>query len=536
MLTLRLELLSGRYVASEFNDRNAAEWPLHPARVFSALVAAHHEAGGSDAGAIALRWLERQPPPGLTFSPASTRDLATHYVPVNDKALSDATTVQNAWAQLLAPDLPPKRRAAAEAKLANAYAKSGAATEKLGKGFLASVEHVLPATRTKQPRTFPSVTPEDPVVSLTWAEDPPAEVLAGLQRLAAQLVRVGHSSSFVAAAFTQLATEPGPVLTLTPDAEGDEVLRWVSPGQLAALEALHAAAPYAEQRVMPYVVARYRATRPPTRTAATRFSSSFIVLRRVEGPRLSLTAGEAVAETVRRALMCHADDPPAALISGHEPDGKPLQADHLAIVPLAHVGDRHASGDLLGIALVPPAGLASADLQPLYTALARWEAAQASASDTPRAVLTMGTLGCWTLERCLDTPPLRNLEERTWTRPSTSWASVTPVLFDRHPGSIHDGRATHRRRAIERAHAILREACERIGLPAPVEIELSPAPFFRGSSNASQFGRRGTRADPRPRIHVRLRFAEPVRGPVLLGAGRYRGLGVFRPLGGHHHG
>jgi CRISPR-associated protein Csb2 len=29
--------------------------------------------------------------------------------------------------------------------------------------------------------------------------------------------------------------------------------------------------------------------------------------------------------------------------------------------------------------------------------------------------------------------------------------------------------------------------------------------------------------------HVRLTFAEPVGGPVLLGAGRYVGLGLLRP-------
>ena len=30
-----------------------------------------------------------------------------------------------------------------------------------------------------------------------------------------------------------------------------------------------------------------------------------------------------------------------------------------------------------------------------------------------------------------------------------------------------------------------------------------------------------------PRYHVRVRFAHPVRGPLAVGAGRYRGLGVF---------
>jgi CRISPR-associated protein Csb2 len=30
-----------------------------------------------------------------------------------------------------------------------------------------------------------------------------------------------------------------------------------------------------------------------------------------------------------------------------------------------------------------------------------------------------------------------------------------------------------------------------------------------------------------PRYHVRVRFARPVRGPLVVGAGRYRGFGLF---------
>ena len=35
---------------------------------------------------------------------------------------------------------------------------------------------------------------------------------------------------------------------------------------------------------------------------------------------------------------------------------------------------------------------------------------------------------------------------------------------------------------------------------------------------------------PRVRVHFVLRFPVPVRGPVLLGAKRYLGLGLFRPF------
>jgi CRISPR-associated protein Csb2 len=472
-------------------------------------------------------------------------------VPVNDKALSDSTALARAWSDVLAPDLPAKAfgaagdeqdrppnraRTRAEAKLANVYAKASAPEAKLAKEFRKAVDHVLPATRTKQPRTFPSMIPEHPVVCLSWPGEPPPQVIDGMQGLARHLARLGHSSTLVAASITHEAPPP----TWLPDAEGPEVLRWVSPGQLDALHALHSAHPYAEQRVMPYVIARYRSAAPTPRVWSSSFSTCFVVLRRLDGPRLSLLASEALADAARRALMSHAEDPRAPLLSGHAPDGGALQGDHLAIIPLAHVGSRYASGDLLGLALVAPAGLDLAGLQPLYTALARWEADARTqpdlprGDDGPRAVLTMGRLGRWVLERCVDHPPLLNLQERTWTRESTQWATVTPVILDRHPGSLHDGRSDRRRDAIARAHATITAACHRIGLPEPEEIELGNAPFFAGSELASRFGRRQGTTDHRPRLHLRLRFRQLVRGPVLLGAGRYRGLGLLRPLEAFH--
>ena len=60
MLTIEVELLAGRYAATEHNDRSRAEWPPHPARFFSALVAALHDRDPADpAEREALLWLEQ---------------------------------------------------------------------------------------------------------------------------------------------------------------------------------------------------------------------------------------------------------------------------------------------------------------------------------------------------------------------------------------------------------------------------------------------------------------------------------------------
>ncbi len=91
MLAIEVELLTGRYAATAHNDRRRAEWPPHPARFFSALVAALHDNEQVDhAERMALQWLERQGAPSLWVDPESKvgrRDVHDVYVPVNDVTL-----------------------------------------------------------------------------------------------------------------------------------------------------------------------------------------------------------------------------------------------------------------------------------------------------------------------------------------------------------------------------------------------------------------------------------------------------------------
>ena len=48
MFAIAVELLCGRYTAMQFNDRTRPEWPPHPARLFSAMVAAWADADEPD--------------------------------------------------------------------------------------------------------------------------------------------------------------------------------------------------------------------------------------------------------------------------------------------------------------------------------------------------------------------------------------------------------------------------------------------------------------------------------------------------------
>ncbi len=87
MFALEVRFLTGRYVATAYNDRAQTEWPPHPLRLYSALVATYADAFDA-AEREALEWLEALPPPRISASEASVRELVTVFVPVNDTTVT----------------------------------------------------------------------------------------------------------------------------------------------------------------------------------------------------------------------------------------------------------------------------------------------------------------------------------------------------------------------------------------------------------------------------------------------------------------
>src|SRR5262249_46346252 len=197
-------------------------------------------------------------------------------------------------------------------------------------------------------------------------------------------------------------------------------------------------------------------------------------------------------------------------------------------LPLPNVGWERATGDLLGFAVVLPRNLASAERQIVLGALAAF--ARVAEGEGARTELHLRPNAVWYLERT-GTPSRASLKPARWCRSAATWASVTPVLLDRFPeqGDV-----------VEEAHLIA-AACRNIGLPDPIEIEVHKHSAVTGAPSA--YPSRGDRRRPdwsfpagakfsrRPRRHVVLRFARPVGGPVILGAGRFQGFGLCLPLG-----
>lgn len=337
MLAIEVVFLTGRYTATAYNTRGRGEWPPHPARLFSALVAAHFGGDSDSPDGLQerhmLEWLELHRPPYIHASTATSRDVVTVFVPVNDAGLTnvdgDGAKLEDARASLAASE------ATGDAQAVLKHTKAVAKAEALLKKAIARAidvpvkplnprvgERVLPEHRVRQPRTFPSVTPEIPRVTYAWPDaDPTQEQRNLLDGLLRRVVRIGHSSSLVSTRIVDIADLPA----WRPSPNGEATFRVVEPGQLRALEQAFQRHREVEPRVMPAVHQRYTQGREEGAEfpLCSVLSADWLVLRRVEGPFLPMTAAAGVARSVRRTLM-------------------PSQQPHLAVVPLPFVGHAHA--------------------------------------------------------------------------------------------------------------------------------------------------------------------------------------------------
>jgi CRISPR-associated protein Csb2 len=513
--------------AADGAKKEVAEWPPHPDRVFMALAAAWFETGQSPAEGKALRWLETLSAPALFVSDAEPRSASRSdrpvisYVPVNDIGRGR---------------LPA----------------AGAEFEKLKDVGLA----LIPEHRPRQARSFPVAVPHRDRAYLVWPDLDPGEHRAALTSLVRKVTHIGHSASF-----TQVWLEDQPPVPNWVPTEGPAKhrLRVFGPGRLEDLEqrANHAAVlAYAElsqrlasakgkekKRLKSELQERFGDAPPevrrpepglwqgydlpaaePTKPAPHTVFDPALVILTLSGRHLSLPATLKLTEALRGAIQKFCPDPIPEWVSGHTADGRPSEQPHLALVPLPFVGSEHADGRLLGAALVLPRGVEPREAARCFEPLLH-----ESLSEARDIRLYEGQwLECrMSLER-RESPPW-NLRPEAWTQDSTIWASVTPVALDRH----FDGRDKW-----ERAAESLKDACERIGLPRPREALLHPVSMIEGVPHARDFPHLQRKSDG-GRIHhshAVLIFDQSVRGPLLLGAGRYRGYGFFRPLRERKHG
>jgi CRISPR-associated protein Csb2 len=558
MLAIEVELLTGRYAATQHNDRSHAEWPPHPARFFSALVAALHDREPVDEQEQeALRWLEEQPAPQLDVDlevneAIGRRKVHPVFVPVNDVTLvgdpeAELRETREKLAELEGSEQTSKVKAQVkkarkvlekqEKELAEFLESQHAPPANISKEDLKRGTALLPERRNRQERTFPVVVPQRPSFAFLWPEAEPAEHLEALRRLCDRLTRLGHSSSLVRCNILETSITP----TLVPHGTGEYVLRVVRPGQLMRLEEAYKRHQAVYPRVLPAYPQRYDEPGQdnPERPRSV-FADEWIILERIDGSRPLASRGIDLAVGLRRALIeIHGREKLPAVLSGHDAKGQPASHPHLAFVPLPWVGHEHADGSVQGLVLIAPRSMTPDEREALMRLLATWERKCGDRSDDYAIDLGVPSDLGRPLQirlRRVEVPSKATLNAARWCRASRRFVTATPIALDHHPGNLRSNVDRTAHKAAAEAASSIRDACEHIGLPRPLDVSISLAPLLSGAQHVREFAPwppqpgRARRA----RVHAEIVFPEAVCGPVLLGAGRYFGLGLCLPVADHN--
>ncbi len=561
--------LTGYSVATDAGDRDLAEWPPHPGRVFLALAAAHFESGEDPIEAAALRWLEACGAPELHLpgvSQANHRTVVKVYVPVNDRAGDSAAALQS-----------------------------------------------LPAlTRNRQERNFPCVFVGDEPCYMYWPEvEETPQHLAALELLARKVTRIGHSSSMVdmwaqrdrppdterrhiwilddvhAEAHCRIVTQGTldslPLQTQIPRIErfahlmdviqtGDEAKRQ------NALEQFESEfGKYNKKRSAPAMLRprlgiwrgfRRMSDAPAPTLTNSIFDSEILILKHTPGlaggavdaggreefRQFPVTSTLELTQALRNLAMAQSGvQPPPAWLSGHAENGDRLRdpTGHAAFVTLPFVGERHADGHVLGLAIILPRAVSLSErgrvLGPLLL--------DVQTGEPRKLTLTLGRLGIFSVEKCDWSERRQTLQGEYWSAQvqigARSWATVTPIVLDRFP------RADRVREPLawrKEAADIIARSCEHIGLPTPVAVQVGTTSWHNGAPRAISKTRpvRGDsgpaartalgdgfplfpgkeQSASRPQVHAHLEFADRVVGPVILGSGRFLGYGLCKPISG----
>jgi CRISPR-associated protein Csb2 len=586
VFAIAIELLAGRYTAMQFNDRSQPEWPPHPARLYSAMVAAWADNDEPDpAERAALCWLEEQGAPEIHCSETQRRAVVTHFVPVNDAAALPQQVVRNTYSSVQGARLAlaqaerfGEAKAVQRAQAALTKAQSKAATDSIKAGALtgretppiaAGVLEVLPELRGKQGRTYPTVIPDQSTVWFVWpGTQPGPEVCDALDALLARVARLGHSSTLVSCRASR--SGPGTDPAWVPGGtDGKMRIRVPRKGLIDRLELAFATHHGEEPRTLPAGMLNYQSPRQvsPQELRVPYLGGVWYILGFAGRPYPAASQALGVARAARAALLHHAAQPVPEIISGHKRQQgvsgptPPLADTHLAVVPLLNAGNPHSDGTVYGIALVLPAECLDEDRIAVEAALSTWAAADRSNNDEfllglpadPDGRLNEYALIDLGVDRgrpgseveWLNTALTSRRKTTTrdyWCRPAKRWLTVTPVALDKFPRNLRSVNAETRNRAEAEAAASVAHACVNAGLADRAEdvkvfirlnaplVGVPAAPVGRYTRGQRQYpGYQTGSGVPRACVHAEIEFPEPVRGPVLIGAGRYLGYGLCLP-------
>ena len=529
MFALGIRYLNGWVTASQVNNFDQVEWPPHPGRVFMAMAAAHFQNGDSEEEREALEWLESLDAPEVFASDCRERPTVKIFVPVNPRLEDENKARANEKRNKKRP--PPPLQSA--------------------HGFI----------RTRQPRTFARAWLEDENVFLVWPDNnasPTQEIAESIAKICGRVTRIGHSSSFVQVRVVEKPEWENQSAKLQKwipnDAQAKRQFRVLGKGTLDYLRKQYKGTESKRKHNVQPPRPRlsswqgyYALEREESAASApgTVFDEKRLIIRRLcresgDYRALDVVSTLRVTSALQKALIKTAADLNIILpeeISGHKADKSPSERPHLAILPLAYAGreQEYADGRLMGLALSLPRmpRKCSADVRrTLLKCLAKMRGGTTDSSPQ----LKLGKLGVWNLDGIVEDRPPFNLQASTWTampKGAKEWGTVTPIVLDRHPEAkdIAEYRA-------EVAKTI-QTACERVldsktpekEVPKIVHVAPLPVSPHLGTPPAHSFPRMERKSGGQCRhTHALIVFDKQIVGPLLVGAGRYRGYGLCRPI------
>lgn len=482
-MTLSISFLNGGMSANPAGERFAldpqGEWPPSPLRILKALVAADEMRDRSwrtDQGE--LEWMVANPTPTI-FASDNLRMVFKRRFVIKPFSMPGAT------AQGLI------NRSSAE---------------------------ISPGAR---------VYPRIPRVNFLWKTDPPASILENLQFRAARVGYLGRSDSPVQMQITRGDhAERDELDVFEPDEHGLHELDIPSPGDLDMFWEFHQKwledAGATNMGLFPGMGdrQRYRSSADPD----TRIESDNVAAWLTIDPPVPHEFLGPLTQDFRSSVLRSYGGtfgPAPAVLHGHREAGENFHAARFIALP--DVGGDYSTGRIHGLALWLPRG----DTDELT-----WRRCQAAAYDV-RHLFREGSpfriavrplqdfSGCLHAQR-----PSRwegwkkdNGKKSFFAR---SWVSATPVILEQM--SFRKGLKTKD----------VRSMCRHAGLPDPVSFIESHVPLTSGAKMLTHMhfyrpDHPDLRGD-RPLRHLLISFDKPVSGPVLIGAGRQRGIGLFAPL------
>lgn len=375
--------------------------------------------------------------------------------------------------------------------------------------------HLTHPGRTSGLRERVSSFPLSPTVRFVWPESTAVsdESLAQLDSVAANVPYLGRSTSPALLAFLRTPDDWSPAEGIdtyvpTTDSMSTCHLRVPYQGYTDELEALYALNSPAWQASEGQRGRQAYALAAPDQTqsldAVESPYSDLVVLRFID----RRPAGRLIAQftqALRSKVMGQTVNPLPAALHGHGLPGVP----HVAYLGLPNVGHANADGALLGLAVAIP-GMDGAGRREILRGLL------GDSPSEPVRLRVPGLRSTFDLRYAPnETLPVGATPWR-WTRRSRHWATATPIVLDKYPK--HGDLASAVQASLELA-----------GLPAPASVEAGLNPLLSGAVQLRP-DELPRRARGRVFCHARVQFEGPVSGPLLAGAGRYFGVGLFAQL------